>query len=126
MFLQLVYYSRFVAGSQGAMSAVRDILKVSEAKNGRNRVTGFLIFDKANFLQILEGMRPTSSEPMSGFAATRATRASRSLIVARWNCAHSETGPWEGIFVRRKHSIFTPNMVPKAALTYARSMQTKS
>ena len=55
MLLQLVYYSRFVPGDQGAMSTVSNILEVSEANNGRNRITGFLIFDKANFLQILEG-----------------------------------------------------------------------
>ena len=55
MCLQLIYYSRFVPGVQGAMSAVRTILHASEANNARDRLTGFLIFDKVNFLQILEG-----------------------------------------------------------------------
>ena len=55
MNFQLIYCSRFVASEQGAMSMVRNILEVSEVNNGRDGITGFLIFDKTNFLQVLEG-----------------------------------------------------------------------
>jgi hypothetical protein len=51
---QLVYYSRF-SGTGGALGTVRDILSKSQDHNLRNNVTGFLIFDKASFVQILEG-----------------------------------------------------------------------
>jgi len=51
---QLVYYSRFT-GTGGALSTVRDILAKSQDNNLQNDVTGFLIFDKTSFVQILEG-----------------------------------------------------------------------
>jgi hypothetical protein len=55
MLTQLIYHSHFVPGDYGALSTVRDIIHTSEINNGRDGITGFLIFDKAHFLQILEG-----------------------------------------------------------------------
>lgn len=51
---QLVYHSRFT-GTGGALSTVREILAKSQDNNVRDNVTGFLIFDKASFVQVLEG-----------------------------------------------------------------------
>jgi hypothetical protein len=51
---QLVYHSRFT-GTGGALGTVREILAKSQDNNVRNNVTGFLIFDKASFVQVLEG-----------------------------------------------------------------------
>jgi hypothetical protein len=47
-----------VPGDHGALTTVRNIIRVSEINNARDRITGFLIFDKAHFLQILEGNAP--------------------------------------------------------------------
>jgi hypothetical protein len=57
--VQLVYFSRnTVAGDDRAhLQQLRDILKVSQANNQRDGLTGFLIFDKTWFVQILEGDR---------------------------------------------------------------------
>jgi hypothetical protein len=55
MLSQLIYHSHFVPGQQGALSVVRHIIETSEINNSRDRITGFLIFDKSTFLQILEG-----------------------------------------------------------------------
>ncbi|MCR6659691.1 MAG: BLUF domain-containing protein [Asticcacaulis sp.] len=55
MLTQLIYHSHFVPGDYGALSTVRNIIQVSEINNGRDGITGFLIFDKFHFLQILEG-----------------------------------------------------------------------
>lgn len=53
---QLVYFSRFT-GAGGALSTVREILSRSQDNNFRSKVTGFLIFDKTSFVQVLEGER---------------------------------------------------------------------
>jgi len=57
--VQLVYYSRNTldADDRGQLKNLREILDIARAKNGANGVTGYLIFDKAYFLQILEGER---------------------------------------------------------------------
>jgi hypothetical protein len=55
MLTQLIYHSQYVPGEYGALSTVRNILQTSEINNGRDGITGFLIFDKSHFLQILEG-----------------------------------------------------------------------
>jgi hypothetical protein len=55
MLTQLIYHSRYVSGEYGALGMVRNILQTSEINNGRDDITGFLIFDKSHFLQILEG-----------------------------------------------------------------------
>jgi hypothetical protein len=54
---QLAYYSRNrIAGDDRALLAgLRQVLSVSQANNGRDGITGYLIFDKTWFVQILEG-----------------------------------------------------------------------
>ncbi len=56
---QLVYYSRnTVAGDDRALlHSLREIISVSQKNNSRDGITGYLIFDKTWFLQILEGDR---------------------------------------------------------------------
>lgn len=54
---QLIYHSRYT-GARSNLSLVRDILMTSQRNNSRHGVTGFLIFDKTNFIQILEGDGP--------------------------------------------------------------------
>lgn len=56
MFHQLIYSSRF-SREGGASSTLRDIVARSEAQNGRDRITGYLVFDKLHFIQVLEGAR---------------------------------------------------------------------
>lgn len=51
---QLIYCSRFT-GTGGALSTVREILAQSQQNNFQNTITGFLIFDKTHFVQVLEG-----------------------------------------------------------------------
>ena len=51
---QLVYHSRFT-GTGGALGTVREILTRSQNNNFHNNITGFLIFDKISFVQVLEG-----------------------------------------------------------------------
>ena len=54
---QLVYYSRNTISqtSMTALNALRSIIKVSQANNARDAITGYLIMDNKCFLQILEG-----------------------------------------------------------------------
>ncbi|MDV6331680.1 BLUF domain-containing protein [Asticcacaulis sp. 201] len=53
---QIIYHSRYTVSASG-LSTIRDILSVSETNNYRNGITGFLIFDKSSFVQVLEGER---------------------------------------------------------------------
>ncbi|MGZ3297914.1 MAG: BLUF domain-containing protein [Asticcacaulis sp.] len=55
MIYQLIYHSRFMPAANGPSGAIRDILQVSQHNNFRVNITGFLIFDKAHFIQVLEG-----------------------------------------------------------------------
>jgi hypothetical protein len=59
MIHQLVYYSRNTVPESGRsmISNMREILSASQRNNGRDGITGFLIFDKTYFIQILEGER---------------------------------------------------------------------
>ena len=54
---QLVYYSKNQAASddRGHLAQLREIIAVSQRNNQRDAITGYLIFDKVWFLQILEG-----------------------------------------------------------------------
>jgi hypothetical protein len=56
---QLVYYSRNNVGGddRAHIQHLRDILSVSQRNNRREGITGYLIYDKRWFLQILEGQR---------------------------------------------------------------------
>jgi hypothetical protein len=57
MIHQLVYYSRnVVLGNDRAMlTNLREIVSASQRNNSRDGITGFLIFDKTWFIQVLEG-----------------------------------------------------------------------
>lgn len=55
MVYQLIYHSRFSSAAQGPSATIRNILSRSQANNFRDGITGFLIFDKSSFVQILEG-----------------------------------------------------------------------
>jgi hypothetical protein len=59
MIHQLVYYSRNTVpgGDRAMLTNMREILSASQRNNGRDGITGFLIFDKIWFVQILEGER---------------------------------------------------------------------
>ncbi|MBP2160011.1 MULTISPECIES: BLUF domain-containing protein [Asticcacaulis] len=61
MVYQLIYRSRYT-GAQGSLSTVREILTASQRNNSRHGITGFLIFDKTSFLQVLEGDAPVVLE----------------------------------------------------------------
>ena len=55
MIYQLIYHSHFMPVGAGPSSTIRSILRASEANNLRDGITGFLIFDKSSFVQVLEG-----------------------------------------------------------------------
>jgi len=55
MLTRLIYTSRYLPGNRGPLSDFRAILECSRENNYEHQVTGFLYFDKRNFLQILEG-----------------------------------------------------------------------
>lgn len=59
MIHQLFYYSRNTVpgGDRAMLTNLREIVSASQRNNSRDGVTGFLIFDKTWFLQILEGER---------------------------------------------------------------------
>ncbi|HEY0353334.1 MAG TPA: BLUF domain-containing protein, partial [Enterovirga sp.] len=54
---QLIYSSRnkSVAQDRAQLTMLRTILTVSQRNNVRDGLTGFLIFDRVHFFQILEG-----------------------------------------------------------------------
>ncbi|WP_342154616.1 BLUF domain-containing protein [Methylorubrum sp. SB2] len=81
MIHQLVYYSRnTVSGGDRAMlTNMREILSVSQRNNSRDGITGFLIFDKTWFVQILEGERARVTETYNRIA--RDTRHSTATIL---------------------------------------------
>ena len=55
MVFQLIYHSRFLPVGAGPSSTIRSILRASETNNFLDGITGFLIFDKVHFVQVLEG-----------------------------------------------------------------------
>ncbi len=57
--VQLVYYSRNMLkdDDKGQLQLLREILATARRKNVEGDVTGYLIFDRAWFIQILEGDR---------------------------------------------------------------------
>lgn len=64
MIHQLVYYSRNTVQGDGRamLTNMREILSASQRNNSRDGITGFLIFDKTWFVQILEGERAQVTE----------------------------------------------------------------
>ena len=81
MIHQLVYYSRNTVpgGDRQMLTNLREIVSASQRNNGRDGVTGFLIFDKTWFVQILEGERSKVIETYARIA--RDTRHSAATIV---------------------------------------------
>ena len=70
---QLIYYSKNTlhADDRGQLTNLREILEIARRKNGENGVTGYLIFDKAYFLRILEGERTAVEETYRRIAGDR-------------------------------------------------------
>jgi hypothetical protein len=53
---QLIYHSRYTASSGvSSLQTLRSVLASSQRNNLRDELTGFLLFDKPWFFQILEG-----------------------------------------------------------------------
>ena len=53
---QLIYHSRYTPVSgQSSLATLRSVLASSQRNNRRDNLTGFLLFDKPWFFQILEG-----------------------------------------------------------------------
>jgi hypothetical protein len=66
---QLVYTSIYRAGRvSNELSALRSILSASRRNNQAAGVTGFLIFDRDSFLQVLEGPRDALDATMARIA----------------------------------------------------------
>jgi hypothetical protein len=66
---QLVYTSTYRAGRvDSELQALRSILSVSRRNNQAAGVTGFLIFDRDSFLQVLEGPREVLEATMARIA----------------------------------------------------------
>jgi hypothetical protein len=81
MIHQLVYYSRNTVQGDGRamLTNMREILAISQRNNSRDGITGFLIFDKTWFVQILEGERAQVTETYNRIA--RDTRHSTATIM---------------------------------------------
>ncbi|MDR7037805.1 hypothetical protein J2X36_002556 [Methylobacterium sp. BE186] len=81
MIHQLVYYSRNTVpgGDRAMLTNLREIVSASQRNNGRDGITGFLIFDKTWFVQILEGDRAKVTETYNRIA--RDTRHSGTTII---------------------------------------------
>jgi hypothetical protein len=81
MIHQLVYYSRNTVpgGDRAMLTNMREILSVSQRNNSRDGITGFLIFDKTWFVQVLEGERARVLETYGRIA--RDTRHSSATIM---------------------------------------------
>lgn len=57
---QIIYYSRnrqAASGQRAQLELLRAILSASQRNNARDGITGFLLFDRSWFFQILEGER---------------------------------------------------------------------
>ncbi|GJD44936.1 hypothetical protein AFCDBAGC_2805 [Methylobacterium cerastii] len=70
MIHQLIYYSRNTVpgGDRAMLTNLRDIVSASQRNNCRDGITGFLIFDKTWFIQILEGDRTQVGETYNRIA----------------------------------------------------------
>lgn len=81
MIHQLVYYSRNTVpgGDRQMLTNLREIVSASQRNNSRDGVTGFLIFDKTWFVQILEGERARVTETYNRIA--RDSRHAAATIV---------------------------------------------
>ena len=77
------------------LTNMREILSASQRNNSRDGITGFLIFDKTWFVQILEGERAQVTETYTRIATGHAAheqQRSSTCAISRRGC--SRTGPW--------------------------------
>lgn len=107
--IQLVYVSRSEIPVGGSMPALRTILSASQARNGSNDVTGYLIADGRSFFQILEGHPGDVRETFARIEADRrhsqikllATRSVFSRSFPEWSMGGwMATRDTLGIFLR--------------------------
>ena len=77
---QLVYYSRntVAKASVSPLATLRSIVSISQANNKRDDITGYLIFDRACFLQVLEGEK---SQVYTTFRRIEADRHHTDIVV---------------------------------------------
>lgn len=111
---QLVYYSRntISQSSMTPLNALRSIIKVSQANNARDDITGYLIMDSKCFLQILEGdkaavfktFRRIESDPRHADVVLVGSRDVSRRSFANWTMAGAlRTIEQDEIFI--KHGI---------------------
>lgn len=81
--VQLIYHSKNTlhADDRGQLTNLREILDVARRKNAADGVSGYLIFDKAYFLQILEGEEKVVEETYRRIAGDK--RHADVTLVAR-------------------------------------------
>jgi hypothetical protein len=94
MIHQLIYYSRnTVPGDDRAMlTNMREILGASQRNNARDGITGFLIFDKTWFFQVLEGDRAVVKETYDRIAAD--TRHTGTVVMSTRDAALRSFPNW--------------------------------
>jgi hypothetical protein len=103
MIHQLIYYSRnSVPGDDRAMLAnMREILGASQRNNKRDDITGFLIFDKTWFVQVLEGEKAKVTEtydriatdPRHGGTVVMSTRDTPMRSFPNWSMGGALRSP---------------------------------
>lgn len=93
---QLIYCSRSKSALVGRqLEALRSILAVSQRNNLRDGLTGFLIFDRTHFFQILEGdgncvlaaYKRIQKDPRHGEVTLMAEREVRARSFPQWSMA---------------------------------------
>lgn len=94
--IQLCYIS--TARPHVSWNSVDEILQTSRRNNGRDRLSGLLLFNGKRFLQLLEG-----AEPMVEAAYARIQRDDRHFAVVKLSerkIEEREFGGWEMAFER--------------------------
>jgi hypothetical protein len=92
--IHLIYHSKnnLQADDRGQLSNLREILAKAQSKNSQNGVTGYLIFDKSYFIQILEG---DSETVMSTFERIKGDRRHMEIaVVETREIAMRSFGSW--------------------------------
>lgn len=94
MIHQLIYYSRnTVPGDDRAMlTNMREILGASQRNNKRDEITGFLIFDKTWFVQVLEGDKAKVKETYDRIASD--TRHTGTVVMSTRDVAIRSFPNW--------------------------------
>ncbi len=124
---QLVYTSIYRAGRvSNELSALRSILSASRRNNQAAGVTGFLIFDRDSFLQVLEGPRDALDATMARIAQDDRHRDVSVLAVRRSGSAVSMPGRWAAAAAPRSRIRFLPPMGWRAASTDPKPISTRS